>query len=78
MAGEKQSEMSAGVVAEFHARISALEESNADLRNQLEASRNAGTSEPYDGFGPHVVHVMKKHFFHDRPDADDASRQGGG
>lgn len=68
MSDEKQVDLSAGVVAEFHKRISALEESNTALRDELAAMKSAGIAEPYPGFGAHVVHVMGKHFHHDRPE----------
>lgn len=72
---EKPAESQASIVSEFHARISALEAANVELRAELEAAKASGTVALDTA---HVQHVMTKHFFHDRPDADDASRKGSG
>lgn len=63
--------MGAGVVSEFHTRISASEKRIVELQEQLQNSRQTGDI-PYPGFVEHVAHVMGKHFFHDKPDGFDA------
>lgn len=54
--------------AEISDRLKTLEASHADLSAQLAEAKQSLTVEPYKGFGAHVVHVMQKHFYHDRPD----------
>lgn len=61
--------MTGGIVTEFHQRLSALEAANSELQARLDAAQSSMEVQPYDGFGAHVVHVMHKHFFHDKPDA---------
>lgn len=78
--GDEGDEMSGGIVAEFHKRISDLEASAADLHAKVDAAVKSGHMNP--DLLAHVSHVMAKHFHHDRPDAapaaDDPSRQGSG
>jgi hypothetical protein len=70
--------MNGGVIAEFHGRLAALEKQNVELQERLDRAQNSGTVEPYPGFGAHIVHVMTKHFYHDRPEPNDVSKQGSG
>lgn len=63
--------MTGGIAAEFHSRLSSLESANADLQSRLDVAQRSMEVQPYPGFGEHVVHVMSKHFFHDKPDGFD-------
>lgn len=63
------------MLGELASRMKVVEESNADLRSQLNAAKSANQVEPYPGFQKHVAHVMLKHFHQDRPDVDDASKR---
>lgn len=63
--------MTGGIAAEFHSRLSAQEKLIAELKDRLDTAQTSGHVEPYPGFGEHVVHVMSKHFFHDKPDGFD-------
>lgn len=49
--------------------LEAVKADNADLRARLDKAQSSGGVEPYPGFLPHVVHVMQKHFYHDRPES---------
>lgn len=63
--------MTGGIAAEFHSRLSALENANAELKSRLDNAQRGGDVEPYPGFIEHVAHVTTKHFFHDKPDGFD-------
>lgn len=67
--------MGLGLVAEIDARMTALEESNAAMRAQLDKAHHAGDVN-FDF--AHANHVLTKHFFHDRPEVDDPSKLGSG
>ena len=63
------------VLSEMHQRLVALENDNAAIRAELDASKKSGEM----GFdAAHVTHVMQKHFYHDRPLTPDASTLGSG
>lgn len=67
--------MGLGVLSEINARMTALEESNAAMRAQLDKAHHDGDVN-FDF--AHANHVLAKHFFHDRPEVDDASKLGSG
>lgn len=62
------------MLSEISGRLTAVERDNADLRSQLDNARKGGRVEPYEGFLAHVSHIMTKHFYHDRPEPEVASK----
>lgn len=59
-----------GMLAEVHQRLTVVEADNADMRAQIDAARKSGDM---DLDLTHVRHVMDKHFFHDKPEAEKAA-----
>lgn len=55
--------MSAGIVAEFHQRLAAMETSVRDLHDKVDAAVQSGALEPE--LLEKVAHVMRKYFPHD-------------
>lgn len=51
--------------AEVHARLSKVEADNAEMRAQIDAAKKGGD---LDFDTAHAVHVLNKHFFHDKPE----------
>jgi hypothetical protein len=55
------------LLASVHERLTKVEADNADMRAQIDAAKKDGT---HDFDTAHAVHVLNKHFFHDKPEAD--------
>jgi hypothetical protein len=57
------------IFADLSNRLKKLEDEQAELKAAHNRNSETGlTTQPYPGFGRHVVHVMTKHFYHDVPD----------
>lgn len=54
-----------GLLSEMKSRLEKVESDNAAMRSEMSAARSAGD---LDFDKAHVVHVMDKHFYHDRPE----------
>jgi hypothetical protein len=61
---------SLGLMAEISARLDKLEQSNSEMRAALQRGQEQGDV-AYPGFLEHLAHVMRKHFYHDKPDGFD-------
>lgn len=76
---------SSNLFADLSNRMTKLEAENAELKAAYNRNAETGlTTQPYPGFGRHVVHVMTKHFYHDVPEGtvpgdvrDESERQDG-
>lgn len=57
------------ILADVHARLSKVEADNAAMREEIETAKKDGA---LDLDTAHIVHVLNKHFYHDRPETEKA------
>jgi hypothetical protein len=60
--------LSVSMLSEIHQRLSAVEQAQRDLHDKVDAAVQSGALEP--GLQEHVAHVLRKHFYHDKPEAE--------